>query len=99
MDDYKCNASPCKCSNYENKIFGDVILSFNSAKRLIPNNLSTINGLNRAYGMRRDEQLWTKHKINGKYIVAYKVNGGLDSYTKSLIPKVSTVKSNAPVSC
>ena len=87
MDDYRCNASPCTCANYENKIFGDVILSFNSAKRLIPNNLPTINPSNRAYGMRRDEDLWTNHKIGGKYIVAYRIDRDLDKLTKSYIPQ------------
>ena len=91
MDEFKCNVTPCKCANFENKIFGDIILSLNSARRLIPNNLSKQDNLQGGYIRRRDDQLWKNHKVNGKYIVPYKINHGLDSFTKSLIPKVCTL--------
>ena len=88
MDDFKCVKSPCECANYKNKIFGDMILSLNSAKRLIKSSSSKQNDIHKAYGNQLDDQLWTNHKIGGKYIISYKINRGLDPLTKRLIPQV-----------
>ena len=63
------------------------MITANTARLLIPVSNSTSNI---AAGFTNTSvTLWDQNKEDGKYIIGYEINDGLDQDTKELIPKVS----------
>ena len=69
------------------QIKGDIILTPNTAQRLIPFRTSQDDYLSAAFTT-KNESFWTENKINGYYIIGYTINDKLDSLNKEIIPKV-----------
>ena len=63
------------------------MITANTARLLIPVSNSTSN--TNAGFTNTSVILWDQNKEDGKYIIGYKINDGLDQDTKELIPKVS----------
>ena len=66
---------------------GDIMLTPNTAQRLIPFKSSQNDDLSAAFTT-KNESFWTENKINGYYIIGYTINDKLDSLNKQTIPKV-----------
>ena len=66
---------------------GDIMLTPNTAQRLIPFRTSQNDNLSAAFTT-KNESFWTENKINGYYIIGYTINDKLDSLNKEIIPKV-----------
>ena len=63
------------------------MITADTARLLIPTSNTTSNI---AAGFTNTSvTLWDQNKENGKYIIGYEINVGLDKDTKELIPKVS----------
>ena len=69
---------------------GDIMLTPNTAQRLIPFRTSQNDKLSRAFTSKK-ESFWTENKKNGYYIIGYTINNKLDSLNKQTIPKVSPI--------
>ena len=67
---------------------GDIILTSETAQRLIPFATSQTEYLSAAF-TNKNETFWTENKVNGYYIIGYTINDKLDSLNKQTIPKVS----------
>ena len=66
---------------------GDIILTPETAQRLIPFTTSQNENLSAAF-TNKNETFWTENKVNGYYIIGYTINDKLDSLNKQTIPKV-----------
>ena len=69
---------------------GDIMLTPETAQRLIPFRTSQTNQLSAALTS-TNETFWTENKLNGYYIIGYIINDKLDSLTKQTIPKVRKI--------
>ena len=69
---------------------GDIMLTPETAQRLIPFRTSQTNQLSAALTS-TNERFWTENKLNGYYIIGYIINDKLDSLTKQTIPKVRKI--------
>ena len=67
---------------------GDIAVSGKTVRKL----LKTTDYVNasdmKAYAVNLTVDLWDQNFVNGKYIVAFEINPGLDSNIKTKLPKV-----------
>ena len=58
---------------------------------MITSNDSNLGLMNRAFPD-STVQLWNQNPVNGKYVIAYELNPGLDHKLKTVLPKVCNRK-------
>ena len=66
---------------------GDIAVSGRTIDTLMITSDDSNQRLNRAF-QDSTVQLWNENLVNGKYVIAYELDPGLDDELKTLLPKV-----------
>ena len=66
---------------------GDIAVSGRTVDTLMITSDDSNQRLNRAF-QDSTVQLWNENLVNGKYVIAYELDPGLDDELKTLLPKV-----------
>ena len=66
---------------------GDIAVSGRTIDTLMITSDDSNQRLNRAF-QDSTVQLWNENLVNGKYVIAYELDPGLDDEFKTLLPKV-----------
>ena len=66
---------------------GDITVSGRTIDTLMITSDDSNQRLNRAF-QDSTVQLWNENLVNGKYVIAYELDPGLDDELKTLLPKV-----------
>ena len=107
-DEYGCNLSKCKCAPFDQTVIGKfdffwpIVINRNHHSGDIAVSRKTVNKLMKISGdsntamwgayAHSGVDLWDQNVVNGKYIIAYEINHGLDRQVQNLLPKVGLLK-------
>ena len=69
---------------------GDIAVSRKTVQKLMNINSDINANFSNAFPTTTSD-LWDQNIVNGKYIIAYKLNPGLDHKLQSMLPKVSFI--------
>ena len=69
---------------------GDIAVSRRSVKKLMNISYDADAIFSKAFPT-STSNLWDQNIVNGKYVIAYKLDSGLDHKIKSMLPKVSLI--------
>ena len=67
---------------------GDIAVSQKTVRKFM--NISSDANFSNAFPTTTSD-LWNQNIVNGKYIIAYKLNPGLDRRLQTMLPKVSLI--------